>query len=381
MKKRLYLIFHNRFPGEKAASLFAAKSAEAFAREGIEVTLLVPRRFFRRGPDPYYYYAVENNFRVLYLPVVDFLWLPTFQTLFFWLSFATFSVSVLMYLLAVSREEDILFSNESLPLWLLSFFRPNTFYEMHDFPESKLEWFRNFIGRMRWVLAHNTWKAERVEKELGVPKEKILCVPNAVDVKKFHLMITPREARKKIGLPLDKKIILYTGHLYEWKGVDTLFDAAFQLPEEYLVVFVGGTPKDMTRVKARNSESDGRALFVGTRSHREMPLWQAAADVLVLPNTAKEKISAYYTSPMKLFEYMASERPIVASRLPSIEEIVSDREVLFFEPDNAKALAGAIVHSLADRVGSESRARAALKKVQGFDWSLRTKKIVEFMGL
>ncbi len=378
MTKKIYLILFNRFPAEKAASLFAAKSAEAFAKEeGVSVTLVVPRRFFRSQSDPYSYYDVERNFSVVYVPVLDLLWLPFLHFVSFWIGYITFSVSTIMYLLVKSRQPDVVYSNESLPLFLASFVRQNTFYEMHDFPESKFGLFRVFMRRMKWILAHNSWKKRKAIELFGLRESNILMLPNAVDIKKFHLSLPKEEVRAKLGLPMEKKIVVYTGHLYEWKGGDTLALATHELPEDYLVVFVGGARADIERVKAQAAAD--KVLFVGVKPHGDIPMWQAAADVLVLPNSAKEKISAYYTSPMKLFEYMASERPIVASKIPSIEEIITDKEVFFVESDDQRSLAHGIIEAVTNHQQSTSKTGAAFQKVQLFDWSIRAQKILEFI--
>ena len=80
---RIIVVFHGRFPSEKAASLFAAESAEAFAREGAEVTLLVPRRLARSRTDPRAYYGTRHPFCVVYLPTIDLFGLPLFKTVSF----------------------------------------------------------------------------------------------------------------------------------------------------------------------------------------------------------------------------------------------------------------------------------------------------------
>ena len=377
--KKLFLIFHGRFPSNKAASLFAAKSAEAFVKEGLAVELLVPRRFGREEGDPYTYYNVPKTFRIVYLPLVD---LPTGSRLTkirFVLSFLSFSLSCYGYLARHASREDIIYSNESLPLFFASLTFPQTFYEMHDFPESGFRFFAIFLQRMRWVLIHNHWKAAVAEKLFHIKKEQVLCEPNAVQVEDFDIPLTREEAREKLNLPQDKKIVVYTGHLYSWKGADTLASAARELPNDYLTVFVGGTPEDIK--KLRDSHEDiSNIVFAGWKPHSEIPLWQKAADVLVLPNTAKENISKYYTSPMKLFEYMASRVPIVASRIPSIEEIVTDDDVFFAEADNATSLAETIQKAVESTLEAQNRATHAYTRVLQFTWSKRAKRILSFIN-
>jgi hypothetical protein len=125
--KRLFLIFHGRFPSEKAASLFAAKSCEAFAVQGYEVTLLVPRRLGVDKSDPLGFYGVHKNFRVVHIPTIDLFWVPLFCRGAFNVSLVVFSVSTLLHLFLRSNRSDVIYSNEHLPLLLASLLRRNTF--------------------------------------------------------------------------------------------------------------------------------------------------------------------------------------------------------------------------------------------------------------
>ncbi len=378
--KRLFLIFHGRFPCEKAAAIFAAKDAEAFADEGVEVILVVPRRIGRSSNDPYDYYKIRRNFRIVYLPVVDFMFFPFAPKIFFWLSFISFSMSSFFYVLFRATRHDIIYSNEPLPLFFASFVFPLTFYEMQDFPESKIRLFGFMLHRIAFISVSNRWKKEEMEKVFSIASNKMLYEPNAVDFSEFDIPIGKEESRKKLSLPLDKKIVVYTGHLYGWKGVDTLALAARELSDEYLVFFVGGTDDDQKRF--RKMYGDCKNIIIsGLKPHSEIPLWQKAADVLVLPNTAKEKISKYYTSPMKLFEYMASKRPIIASRIPSLSGLIDERSVIFVEPDNSSELARAIERVCANLKLVESVSLSAYELVKDFTWNKRAQRIIKFIGV
>ncbi|MFA6095600.1 MAG: glycosyltransferase [Candidatus Paceibacterota bacterium] len=376
--KKFFLIFHGRFPSEKAASLFAAKSAEAFARQGMEVELLVPKRRGGADANPYDFYGVKDNFSLAYLPTVD-LFGRVPAGLAFWLSYIAFSISAFFHLVSSSGKDDIIYSNEGLPLMLASFARTNCFYELHDFPESKKTLFKILLSRMQWILAHNRWKERKLfELFPRLAKKKVLMERNAVDIAAFDLDITKEAARKKLSLPEDRLIALYTGHLYGWKGVHALVDAAKMLPHGISVALVGGTDEDVRALKGYAGDAPN-IIFAGHRPHSEMPFWQKAADVLVLPNSAKEKISAFYTSPMKLFEYMASKRPIVATDLPSIREIVGDDAAVVVAPDDAHALVAGIEMAANDAKGSEERVRNAFRWVSEHTWDKRAERILAFM--
>ncbi|MBU4223860.1 glycosyltransferase family 4 protein [Patescibacteria group bacterium] len=376
--KTLFFLFNGRLPSEKAASLFAVKSCEAFADEGLRVVLLAPRRLGRFGQDAYHYYNVKQNFEIVFLPTLDLLFLPIFKKLFFSVGFFFFSFSCALYLKFKAGKRDAIYSNESLPLLFASLFFKNTFYEMHDFPESKLSLFGIFLKRMRRVLVHNRWKINRLNEVFKMNADKIIYEPNAVDVDEFDIAANKDEARRSLALPLDKKIAMYTGHLYGWKGVGTLAQAADSLPAEYLVIFVGGTGKDIKDFKEKHG-SNSRILIAGHKKHSEIPLWQKAADVLVLPNTAKENISKYYTSPMKLFEYMASKRPVVATDIPSVREILNNTNAIIVPPDDPEAMAKGIIEALGNNDNLERITEKAYQDVKLHTWSQRAKRILNFM--
>jgi len=377
MKTKIFSIFHGRFPSEKAASLFAAKGSEAFTKIGTEVTLIVPRRIYREKIDPYKYYNLEKNFKIIYMPTLDFFTVPLFRKIAFPISFLVFSFFSFIYLLFKADRKDIIYSNESLVIFFSSFYFPNTLYELHDFPERNKFFYKWLFKKVRHLLITNKWKAEKVSGIFNVPEKKIIIERNAVDVKEFDIPIGKIEARKKLGLPIEKQIVVYTGHLYSWKGTDTLAEAVRALPST-LMIFVGGTDPDIERFKTLFGSIEN-IMLVGHKEHAEVPYWQKAADVLVLPNTAKENISKYYTSPMKLFEYMASKRPIVATDIPSIREMLNDNNAIIVVPDNAESLAEGITKVFSDSKLRETITARAYADVENYTWEKRAKRIFDFI--
>lgn len=376
--KKLFLIFHGRFPGEKPSSLFAAKSAEAFG-EVIETVLLVPRRFGRFQVDSYKYFGIKKNFTVVFLPTIDLFWLPYISKFAFTLSYIVFGLVSALYIFLKSTKETVVYSNEAIPLFFASFFRKNCFYEMHDFPKkSAFFLYRLLFKRVKGVLIHNTWKAEMAVKFLGVTKDRVICELNAVEVEKFDNGLSQEEARKHLGLLQGSKCVVYTGSLYKWKGVDTFALAAKTLPDVHFYC-IGGSPLEVENFTRRYADVSNLHA-VGHQEHQEVVFWQKAADVLVIPNTAKEDISKYYTSPMKLFEYMSSSRVIVASRIPSIEEIVDENDVYFFTPDDSTSLADTVMQALASLgVDSKQKVISSLAKAKLHTWGGRRDRIIYFV--
>jgi len=120
-------------------------------------------------------------------------------------------------------------------------------------------------------------------------------------------------------------------------------------------------------------------LLITQKPNKEIPFYLKAADVLVLPNKKGEDISEKYTSPLKMFEYMASKRPIVASDLPSIREILNDHNSIIMEPNDPQKLAEGIKEALNQDL-SQKISQQAFSDVQSYTWEKRTKKILEFIS-
>lgn len=375
--RKIFYIFEGRFPSEKAASLFAAKSCEAFVKLGYELVVLVPRRLGRAEQNYKDYYKISTDFPVKFLPTIDLFNIPVLSHIAFTVSLFTFSISTFFYLLFTKKSQDIAYSNAIVPLYFASLTGAPAFYEVHDFPEKKLFFYRHMLHRIKWILSTNQWKKDKLKEILGLRAKKILVEPNAVELESFGKEMTKVEARAHLSLPDDKPIVLYTGHLYGWKGVDTLAQAAKFIPNAN-IYFVGGTKEDSERFLKEYGDTPNICL-IGHRPHTEIPYWQSAADILVLPNTAKEKISAFYTSPMKLFEYMASRRPIVASDLPSIRQITGDDTAVLCEADNPRALAESIVRTLGDSELCDKVSRLAKEKVKEHTWEKRAQRITDFI--
>src|SRR3989344_8954331 len=111
MSKRLFIIFHGRFPSERAAALYAAEHAKSLAAH-MPTTLLVPRRLGRAALPPG---TLPASVRVVYLPTLDLFWIPILSRTAFFLSYGVFSCSVFLYLFMRLKSGDTVDTNEALP--------------------------------------------------------------------------------------------------------------------------------------------------------------------------------------------------------------------------------------------------------------------------
>jgi glycosyltransferase involved in cell wall biosynthesis len=269
----------------------------------------------------------------------------------------------------------MVYSNEALPIFFASLKFPHSTFAVHDFPERHRWFWRTLFQQMENLLATNAWKKREIVKTFNIQPEKIFVEPNAVDIKSFEVHDSEHALRKKFNIEGFSRIVLYTGHLYEWKGVNTLGNAAKLLPKNVGVVFVGGTDKDVERFRLLYG-TVSNVRIIGQRPHTEIPLWQSVADILVLPNSGKSMLSSHYTSPMKLFEYMASGKPIVASRISSITEHLDDTCAVLISPDQEVKLAGAIKKLIADPSLCDTLGKSAHIRGENYTWEARAKRIL-----
>ena len=208
--------------------------------------------------------------------------------------------------------------------------------------------------------------AAELERRHGA-RQRLAVVPDGV-----RLAPTP-----PAPLPLEP-LVAYAGHLYAWKGVDVLLEALARLPGvRGLIVGGHAAEPDLERVRKRAGELGlgDRVTFTGLVAPARVPEHLARASILVLPNPPSA-ISTNYTSPLKLFEYMAAGRAIVASDLPSIREVLTDEKTaLLATPGDHAAVATAIRRLIDDRGLAERLARAAFEAVGAYTWARRAERI------
>jgi len=370
---KLIYIVNVRMPTEKAHGIQIIEMCKAFAKKGHELELIVPRRINWIKQNPFEYYGIEKNFKIKKIICLDLIPFDRYLGhLAFWIESATFYFFTLFHLLF--KKVDIIYTRDKLFLFY-SLFKKNLIYEAHGFPK-KYFFYHSFFKRLKKIIVI-TQKLKDVFVEQGISPKKILIAPDGVDLEKFNIEDTQEECRRRLNLPLGKKIVLYTGHLYAWKGVRTLAESSQFLSENIEIYFVGGTERHIKKFKIYCSQFNVHT--VGHRPHDEIPYWLKAADVLIFPSSDKNKREKDWTSPLKIFEYMASKRIIITSDLPSIREVLNKKNAIFFEPNNSKKLAEAIKNVLENPVFSAKLLEQAFKDVQDYTWQKRAQNILNFI--
>lgn len=195
--------------------------------------------------------------------------------------------------------------------------------------------------------------------QLGMKPERILVAPNGIDMDKFF-PISKGEAREVLGLPKDKKIILFVGHFIDRKGPDRVLDAIELLTKDYCGVFLG---------EGKIELSSTRVLFKGRVPNEQLNLWLNAADVFCLPTLAEGSCNA-------IEEARAVGLPIVTSNIPDITDFESSKEYILVNPLDIKEISSAI-HKAANMGPINYKNLPLCNKVRSaiiMDWLKKLKK-------
>ncbi|MDP2946561.1 MAG: glycosyltransferase, partial [Nanoarchaeota archaeon] len=293
---KLTYVANVRIPTEMAHGVQIMHMCEAFVDNGAEVELVVPKRFSISAigkKDPFEYYGVKRNFTIKKIfcfdltPLNRYLGPVSFLTQA--LSFAFF---VSIYLLF--KKADIIFSRDRFSLFFLAILKKNIILEAHQLHRSLFKFILNKVRKI--IVITKGLKDDLLKK--GINGKKIFVAADGVDLKMFDVGCSKLEARKKLNLPLDKKLIIYIGQLYKWKGVETLALASKYLDKDNLVIIGGGIKWYLDNfVKFLKKEKLEKVITLGHQDYSKIPYFLKAADCLVLTGTVKYGISEKHTSP------------------------------------------------------------------------------------
>jgi len=381
---RILYLADIRFPLERANGRQSFETCRALAAAGHSVTLVVRPDSMRPGRDPYLFYGGERQ-ETLSISRVPSMPGTTLRR-------GTYVAAAVAR--AVSSTPDVLFTRDlaiaDLILRLPRSLRPPVLFESHGYsPVVALERPAALSGgrtasarKLRRLTRREArvWKRaagyvtltrvhqQELEDRFG-PRSNSAVVPDGASV---------HASRRNAPAPTGPFTVTYAGHLYPWKGVDVLVRAIAELPDARLRI-VGGQPGEHDHVRldelARAIGVHERVTFTGWLSPASVASELAQAHVLALPNT-RTLVSERYTSPLKLFEYLAAGRPIVASNLHALGEVLRDNEnALLVEPGSPDAFAAAI-RGLKDDTALASRlATQAFDDATHYGWDARAERL------
>lgn len=360
----------------KARFAQIAHTAHALARHGCEVHLLIGRSGNASAVLAPWELSVVPSLRIRALPLLRRAGWPVSVS---WN--AVYHVSCLFAVLRLARctrLHALYVRHLKLAAFLLRFRalvgRPIV-YEAHELffltanrkeRAARLRALEERVFRGVDGIVAITASLKRIIQEQFRPLAPMFVIPDGVALDRFH----PEEWK-------GGRTICYVGQLYPWKGVEVLVRAMRYLERETALV-VGGTPDSIESVRAL-AAAEGcaeRLRFTGQVAPLRVREFLKGAGVAVLPGT-RTWLSEFFTSPLKLFEYMAAGVPIVAADLPSVREVLThDETAVLVAPEDPRALADGIGRVLRDRdLALRLRARA-LEAVERYSWDERARRLM-----
>ena len=363
---RIVCISSSQIPSDRANSIQVMKVCQAFTQLGHEVILLVP------GPKPAgletealkEHYGLQTLFKVEWLDVRT-------RRRFPWKAVGVARRLKADLLYAWPLQSAVLGLLAGLPSML----------ELHDFPAGRFGplWLRLFLtlpGRKRLLPI-----TAALRDALKLPAGQTMVAPDGVDLERYASLPDLISARRMLGLP-EAPTVLCTGHMYAGRGVELFLTLAGKFPRASFV-WVGGRDADVETWKEKvAADGLGNVTFTGFVPNERIPLYQSAADVLLMPYqrtvaTSSGGNTADIASPMKMFEYMAAGGAILTSDLPVLREVLNEMTAVFCPPDDPVKWEAALAGLLADEGLRQTLGQRARKLVAQYSWLERSRRTLE----
>jgi glycosyltransferase involved in cell wall biosynthesis len=368
---RITYLFDRPLPANETDSEQAMHTIAALARAGADLTLVLPTRpgtavDAERIRE---HYVVRGEFRIVGVP----------QPLFgladarkWWHA---------LFARKEARGADVLYTRNFPTLFAAATADQPYCYETYrpwfDTFRPLAPAFRAALTRPRALGAvlHSAYAVERYAS-IGIPRAGLEVVHNGYDPTLIDA--APADPRAELGLPRDRPIVAYTGHVNATKGIETILTLAERTPDA-LFLLVGHDGKGgLIELLARRVPN---VQLVRWQPFARVAYYLKAADVLLLPPSDRGlALIGNTVLPMKLFQYLAAAKPILAPHTPDLVELLRDGEnarlVTAGDLDGATRALRELLH---DRSVRESLAQGALETSRGLTWDARAAKILAFL--
>jgi glycosyltransferase involved in cell wall biosynthesis len=367
-----------RIPSRTANSIQVLKVCQAFQDLGHDVRLWLPGPAPRVGwPELSERYGVRGPITIV--------WWPSLRAL------RRYDYALASHLQARRWKADVYYAWPMQSAALAARLGCPTILELHERPQGRFgpSLFRSFLtGRgARRLLPITNALRDQVADEYRLPERHgfVQVAPMGVDLERYREFPEPSESRRRLGWP-EGFTVGYTGHLYAGRGIELLLSVARRRPEDRFVV-IGGEPGAVETWRHTAKAAGAANLeFLGFVPNADLPRYQSACDVLVMPSQRAIAGSSggdigQVASPMKTFEYLACGRAILASDLPVFREVLTERNAVLLPPDEPAAWDQALTELKANPERRTALGAQARRDAARFTWVERARRSLEGIDL
>lgn len=341
--------------------------------------------------------GIDHNFSgIKYVPVIDnkYLIQPSYE---FMLSF------YLLYSCLTNRPDILYLRQNSFPFFpiaMCKLLKIPTIVEVNGLvmdelkvsPDSKSFAYRvfsylalrserfNYRYCDRIVSVTDKLKDELV-RLYSIPAEKVLVINNGANTDIFKPM-DQKQARVRLGLDDSKRYVCFVGHLAAWQGVEFLIYSSPHIlekcPDVHFLIVGDGVMRDKLPEIASEIGFSDKFTFTGRIPYEEVPIYINAADVCVAP-FIKARNSNIGLSALKTYEYLACGKPIVASSIPGVKDLIElSGGGISVPPENPRELANAVVKLMLDQKTRNIMGEQGRKYVvENHSWDGVARKILD----
>lgn len=359
------VISTSQIPSSTANSIQVTKVCQAYKQIGHEVTLYVPGdrdvnwEVIRRT------YGLSEKFQIEWIRSERL-----FHRYDFALKVMKKSRKIGFDLFHTWTPQVALFSNILKMPYLL---------ELHELPTGRLGPYiyksilKSSFRKKRFLPITNALRIRyEAEFHLNFLPEEVVISPDGVDIERYINLGSASESRNLLGLP-DCYSAVYTGHLYAGRGMNLLIELAKLLPDINFI-WVGGRNNDLEYWKIKINEIGIRNIILtGFVDNELIPNYQAAGDVLLMPYEKEISGSsggntAEYCSPMKMFEYLATGRPIISSDLSVLHEVLNSTNAIFCDSDDPICWKNAIIKLKNSPEVGDNLSKNSIEDAKKYTW-------------
>ncbi len=385
---KIALIAPTFLPARRANTIQVMKMAQAITRNGMDVIVFVPD--YQPDSQKNSGERSRENLQSLYGLTVRFPveWISAKRVL------RRYDYGLSAVLRGKKAGADVVYTRLPQAAVIASNMGMKTVYELHDMPstiagKTLLRLFLRSRHAAKLICISQRL-CDDIRKAFDIPERvPVLVAPDGIDAERYENLPAAAQARARLqaffpeaGFQKDVFTAGYTGHLYRGRGIGILKQLALQMPDVQFLV-AGGEPEAVEDLRIWCREKGANNFFVaGFVNNDEIPLVQAACDTLLMPYQKQIAASsggdiARYLSPMKLFEYMASGRPIISSDLPVIREVLTANNAVLLPPDDVDAWQLAIRRFMKSPEEAAAIGMQAKRDVSVYSWRKRAALIFE----
>ncbi len=366
---KIAYLSYNLFPSHYAHTIQILKMCQAFTKVGHRVTLYAQKsETFINEDELFDEYLIYETFKIKWKILPQKTWL--------------FRLSLLLkiFFLVIANKYDLYYTRNTLISFLLTKLNKRVILELHNTAISKLEriLIPIIIKSPTKIVTISRVLAEILAKTYNVSTFRFVIEHDAFDLEEMKL---GKPHKLQFPQKLNKKFVMYVGSFYPGRGIEFIIELAKHF-KNYYFLCIGGNDKLIENIHSKVEDLSNIFLY-NKINHSRVAAVLKEADILLMPYANVVTVegsgdSSRFMSPMKVGEYLSAGKPIIASKLPSLMEILIDNEnALLSEPGNLEDWRNNLSQLLNNQKLRIKISKGAINTVKKLTWENRVENILK----